>query len=112
MTADARTAATASTRLSYAIQVASERTATDAHTVLRTLQTKFPKQLGKRKPIILRTDLGAEAIYYRVMVGPYASMEEATALCSTLKAAARLHRPEKLRCAVRSPQPRFLILTQ
>jgi hypothetical protein len=34
-----------------------------------------------------RTDLGAEGIYYRAIVGPFASMEEAAGVCSTLKAA-------------------------
>ena len=67
--------------------VASESKAADAHTVFRTLQTKFPKQLGKREPIVRRTDLGAKGIYYRAMVGPFASMEDATRMCSTLKAA-------------------------
>ena len=41
-------------------------------------RTKFPKQLGKREPIVRRTDLGPERIYYRTMVGPFASMEDAT----------------------------------
>jgi len=36
---------------------------------------------------VRRTDLGAEGIYYRVIVGPFASIEEAAGVCSTLKAA-------------------------
>jgi hypothetical protein len=67
--------------------VASERSAADAHAVFRTLQAKFPNQLGGREPIVRRTDLGAEGIYYRAIVGPLASMEEAAGVCSTLKAA-------------------------
>ena len=85
MTVGTRTAA--SSRGGYAVQVASESNAADAHSVFRTLQTKFPKQLGKREPIVHRTDLGAKGIYYRAMVGPFASMEDATRMCSTLKAA-------------------------
>ena len=87
MTVGTGTAAEASSRGGYAVQVASESKAADAHMVFRTLQTKFPKQLGKRQPIVRRTDLGAKGIYYRAMVGPFASMEDATRMCSTLKAA-------------------------
>jgi hypothetical protein len=87
MTVGTGTAAEPSSRGGYAVQVASESNAADAHTVFRTLQTKFPKQLGKREPIVRRTDLGAKGIYYRAMVGPFASMEDATRICSTLKAA-------------------------
>jgi cell division septation protein DedD len=81
------TAAEASSGGGYAVQVASERSAADAHAVFRTLQAKFPNQLGGREPIVRRTDLGAEGIYYRVIVGPFASIEEAAGVCSTLKAA-------------------------
>ena len=86
MTVGTGAAAEASSRGGYAVQVASESNAADAHAVFRTLQTKFPKQLGKREPIVRRTDLGAKGIYYRAMVGPFASMEDATRMCSTLKA--------------------------
>jgi len=79
MTVGTETAAEASSsRGDYTVPVASESNAADAHTVFRTLQTKFPKQLGKREPIVRRTDLGPERIYYRTMVGPFASMEDAT----------------------------------
>jgi hypothetical protein len=36
---------------------------------------------------VRRTDLGAKGIYYRTMVGPFASMEKAVGMCRTLKAA-------------------------
>ena len=71
----------------YAVQVASERSAAEAHASFRTLQAKFPNQLGGREPIVSRTDLGADGIHYRAMVGPFSSMEEAAGVCSTLKAA-------------------------
>jgi hypothetical protein len=51
------------------------------------LWAKFPNQLGGREPIVRRTDLGAKGIYYRTMVGPFASMENAARMCRTLKAA-------------------------
>ena len=43
----------------YAVQVASESNAW-------------------REPIVRRTDLGPERIYYRTMVGPFVLMEDAT----------------------------------
>jgi hypothetical protein len=72
---------------SYVVQVASERSAAEAHASFRALRTKFPNQLGKREPIVRRADLGAQGTYYRVMVGPFGSMEKAAGMCGTLKAA-------------------------
>jgi hypothetical protein len=37
--------------------------------------------------MIRRADLGDKGTYYRALVGPFASMEEAAGLCSGLKAA-------------------------
>ena len=71
----------------YAVQVASQRSAAEAHASFRALRAKFPNQLGGREPIVRRTDLGAKGIYYRAMVGPFASMEKAAGMCRTLKAA-------------------------
>jgi hypothetical protein len=39
-----------------------------------------------RQAIIRRADLGAAGIYYRALVGPFASVEKAAKLCSGLKA--------------------------
>ena len=53
-------------------------------------ETRSPKhanQLSGRQLIIRRTDLGAKGTYYRVLVSPFASVKEAAALCSRLKAA-------------------------
>jgi cell division protein FtsN len=36
---------------------------------------------------VRRADLGAKGIYYRTMVGPFASADEASDLCTKLKAA-------------------------
>jgi SPOR domain len=46
---------------------------------------KYPNQLGGRQPIIRRADLAAAGIYYRALVGPFASAEKAARLCSALK---------------------------
>jgi cell division septation protein DedD len=72
---------------SYVVQVTSERNAAAAHASFRALQAKFPTQLGGREPIVRRANLGAKGTYYRVMVGPFGSMEKAAGMCGTLKAA-------------------------
>jgi len=71
----------------YAVQVSSQRSEAEAHAAFRTLQAKFPAQLGGREPLVRRADLGAKGVYYRALVGPFASMEQAAGLCSSLKAA-------------------------
>ena len=43
--------------------------------------------LGGRDPIIRRADLGQIGGWYRVQVGPFATSEQATVLCNSLKAA-------------------------
>ena len=53
----------------------------------RAMQARFPTQLSGREPVIRRADLGEKGIYYRALVGPFASTEEAAQLCSSLKAA-------------------------
>jgi len=71
----------------YAVQVTSQRSEAEAHAAFRTLRAKFPNQLSGREPIIRRADLGAKGTYYRALVGPFASAEEAAGLCSGLKSA-------------------------
>jgi len=71
----------------YTVQVASARSAAAAHTSYRVLRTKFANELGGRELIVRRVSLGVRGIYYRAMVGPFASMEKAVGVCKTLKAA-------------------------
>jgi SPOR domain len=71
----------------FAVQVTSERNESNAQAALAALQAKHANQLSGRQLIIRRTDLGARGTYYRVLVSPFALVEEATALCSRLKAA-------------------------
>jgi hypothetical protein len=69
------------------VQVSSQRSEGEAQAAFRSLQTKFPNQLGGRQPYIHKVDLGAKGTYYRAMVGPFANAGEAGQLCSSLKAA-------------------------
>jgi hypothetical protein len=71
----------------YAVQVSSERSENRAQAAFRALQAKYPDQLSGRQAIIRRTDLGAAGIYYRALVGPFASAKKAATMCSSMKAA-------------------------
>jgi hypothetical protein len=84
--ASANSAAHASGGGSY-VQVTSRRTEAEAQADFRAMQAKFPGQLSGREPVIRRADLGEKGTYFRALVGPFASAEEAAQLCSGLKAA-------------------------
>jgi cell division septation protein DedD len=71
----------------YAVQVTSQRSEAEAQTAFRALQAKFPSQLGGHEPIVRRADLGEKGVFYRALVGPFASMEQAAGICSSLKTA-------------------------
>jgi sporulation related protein len=71
----------------YSVQLSSQRSEAEAQASYRSLQSKYPDQLSDRSVMIRRVDLGAKGVYYRAMVGPFASSDEATQLCSELKAA-------------------------
>src|SRR5262245_13712019 len=71
----------------YVVQVSSQRSEADAQASFRSLQEKFPSQLGGRTAIVRRADLGAKGIYYRALAGPFASAGDADQFCSSLKAA-------------------------
>jgi hypothetical protein len=85
--APARVAPQASGGGGYAVQVSSQRSEADAEVAFKNMQAKYPGQLGGRAPMIHRVDLGAKGIYFRAMVGPFASSAEAGTLCSSLKSA-------------------------
>jgi hypothetical protein len=71
----------------YAVQVTSQRSEAEAEAAYRALQAKYPQELGGHRPLVRRADLGAKGTYYRALVGPFASGEQASELCSKLKAA-------------------------
>ncbi len=86
-TASAVPVAPAATGGGYAVQVSSQHSEAEAQSSFRDLQVKYPDVLGGRTPIIRRADLGAKGIYFRAMVGPFTSAEQAAELCTSLKAA-------------------------
>jgi SPOR domain len=71
----------------YLVQVSSQRNEADAQASYRALQGKFPSVLGSHSPVIKRADLGEKGVYYRAMVGPFGSTDEASHFCGSLKSA-------------------------
>jgi len=71
----------------YMVQVASQRSEADAQASYRALQGKYPSVLGSRSPLIKRADLGDKGVYYRAMVGPFGSPDEASQFCGSLRSA-------------------------
>ncbi|HEY0330812.1 MAG TPA: SPOR domain-containing protein [Rhodopseudomonas sp.] len=71
----------------YVVQVSSQRSEADAKASYRALQSKFGSVLGSHPPVIKRADLGDKGVYYRAMVGPFGSPDEAAQFCGNLKTA-------------------------
>jgi hypothetical protein len=71
----------------FVVQLSSQRSEAEAQAAFRSLQAKFPNELGGRHPIIKRADLGSKGVYYRTMVGPFSSSREASQFCSNYKSA-------------------------
>ena len=71
----------------YHVQVSSQRSEADAQAAYRGIQAKYPAVLGSRPHVVQRADLGSKGVYYRAMVGPFGSREEALQLCTSLKSA-------------------------
>jgi SPOR domain len=71
----------------YAVQLSSQKSEAEAQASFKALQAKFPDQLSDRTATIKRVDLGSKGIYFRALVGPFASLDEAASFCTDLKAA-------------------------
>jgi hypothetical protein len=71
----------------YLVVVSSQRSEVDAEASYRALQGKFPGVLGSRAPVIKRADLGDKGVYYRALVGPFGTPDEAFQFCGSLKTA-------------------------
>jgi len=69
------------------VQISAQRSEAEAQSSYRSLQAKYPDQLGGRAATIHRADLGAKGIYFRALIGPFANATEAADICTKLKAA-------------------------
>lgn len=74
----------------YAVQISSQRSEADAQRAFGSLQLKFPEQLRNRKPIIVKKSFADHGVYYRALVGPFTTAEEANDFCGNLQAAGGL----------------------
>jgi hypothetical protein len=70
----------------FFVQIAAQKSEEDAQVTFRTMQAKYPEQLGGRQPVIRRKDLD-KGTFFGVQVGPFASREDAVQLCESLKSA-------------------------
>jgi hypothetical protein len=71
----------------YVVQLAIQRSEARAQASFRLMQAIYPSGFSGRSPIIKRSDLGAKGVFYRTLVGPFASAGDARQFCSSLKAA-------------------------
>jgi hypothetical protein len=79
--------ATDSASPGFVVQLSSQKSESEAMSSFRSLQAKFPNELGGRQPMIRRADLGGKGIFYRTLVGPFASAHEASQFCASYRAA-------------------------
>jgi hypothetical protein len=70
----------------YIVQVSSQKSEADAQASYRALQAKYA-QLKSHEPVIRRADLGNKGVFYRAMVGPFETGDEAVQFCNGLKQA-------------------------
>ena len=71
----------------FVVQVSSQKTEADAQASYKALQGKFPAVLGSRAPLIKRADLGEKGVFYRAMVGPFGTRDEAAQFCTNYRTA-------------------------
>jgi hypothetical protein len=71
----------------YLVQVSSQKSEADAQASYRALQGKYPGVLGSQSSVVKRVDLGEKGVYYRAFAGPFGSADQATQVCTSLKAA-------------------------
>jgi cell division septation protein DedD len=71
----------------FVVQISSQKSDAEAQASIKALQAKYPHLLNGNPPHVSRADLGAKGVYYRAVVGPFASSGEANSFCTGLKAA-------------------------
>lgn len=72
----------------FAVQLASLASEAEASHIGAILKSKHADLLGKFDLLVRRVDLGADkGVWYRVLAGPFAARDDATQLCTRLRAA-------------------------
>jgi hypothetical protein len=69
----------------YAVQVGAPHSEAEARAVIDGMRAKYPSLLGREWATINRVSL-PQGVFYRVVIGPLGSAQQASQLCSSLKA--------------------------
>jgi hypothetical protein len=69
------------------VQVSSQKSEADARASFRALQGKYAGILGSRTASIHKADIAGKGTFYRAMVGPFGTGDEAVQFCTSLKSA-------------------------
>jgi hypothetical protein len=72
---------------SFLVAVASQRSESEARTAYSMLRGRFPHVIGKRRPIIMKSDLVGKGMVWRAYVGPFGTADAASQFCGSLKGA-------------------------
>ncbi len=67
------------------LQIGAFRSESDALGAFKRAKDKF-SELASVSPVIVKADLGAKGVYYRLRVGPFDGKQKSLNVCSTLKA--------------------------
>jgi len=80
-----RQAAAGQPRGKYGVQIAAPRSEAEARAVLDAMRNRYAGLLGQQWATINRVELPG-GVFYRVMIGPMTNAQQASQLCSSLKA--------------------------
>ncbi len=69
------------------VQVSSQKSEADAKASFKSLQGKYAGILGSRTASIHKADIAGKGTFYRAMVGPFGTNDEAAQFCGNLKSA-------------------------
>jgi hypothetical protein len=69
------------------VQVSSQKSEADARASFRALQGKYAGILGSKTASIHKADIAGKGTFYRAMVGPFGTGDEAVQFCTSLKSA-------------------------
>lgn len=69
------------------VQVSSQKSEADAKASFKSIQGKYASILGSRTASIHKAEIAGKGTFYRAMVGPFGTNEEAATFCGNLKTA-------------------------
>ena len=81
-----QSAALSATSGSFLVQIGAAKNEASANGEIARLAKKHPDILAGLSGIVIRVDLGAKGVWYRMRVGPFANRGEAGGVCGQLKA--------------------------